>query len=43
MAMRLNGINYHQFQHEISLSVAGLMYLYAVKLEVMVTMICLTL
>ena len=31
------------FQHEISLSVAGRMYLYAVKLEVMVTMICLTL
>ena len=30
------------FQHEISPSVAGRMYLYAVKLEVMVTMICLT-
>ena len=31
------------FQHEISLSVAGHMYLYAVMLEVMVTTICLTL
>ena len=30
------------FQHEIPLRVAGRMYLYAVKLEVMVTTNCLT-